>query len=308
MIFVVAGDPHLSHRVVEQLTGSGVPVVVGCQHEPFKPGSLNECPLSQTSNNVNSLGINSLNAKALAAAMTGADTVIIVSGHQPTESRIQDFSTTLSAAKKAAVGRVIFLSRSCAQPDSCALIAPFLMYAETALRTSGLEWLILRVGLMIDPVAKWIPQITEWGYLPSPVVRGRANYVSGLDVAKATAAAAQNLELSGEVLELTGPKAITVEELVNALAKTIGNSVTHRLLTGGEFTRVCLQHEMPEQQALELLSVYQYVDEGGYARATDHIERLTGATPESALTALKRLNHSSCDHTAAKTSPRYITR
>ena len=78
----------------------------------------------------------------------------------------------MEAAKEVGVQRVLFSSLSTAKLTSRFLIAPFLLYAESKLRLSGLEWTILRNGMYLDPVAEWLPELVELGDISQHTFQG----------------------------------------------------------------------------------------------------------------------------------------
>lgn len=155
-------------------------------------------------------------------AFQDVETLVLIPPKSPVVARIREHANALEAARNAGVGRTILLSVSSARPDSRSIIAPFYLYAESATRLSGMDWLILRMGLYVDPLADWAPELAESGRLPYPVKRGRVAYVVRNDVARATAAAALSPGTRGEILELTGPAANSMTELAADLSAATG--------------------------------------------------------------------------------------
>lgn len=228
--------------------------------------------------------------QSLTAAFKGTDVLLLIPSTAPVEPRIQQHYNAIEAAKEACVQRVLFSSLSTAMLTSRFLITPFLLYAESKLRQSGLEWTILRNGMYLDPVAEWVPELVEMGRLPYPVKTGRVAYIARDDLARATAAACLDSDHAGQVYELTGPSALSMPELAGSISRVTGRPVRFDSISEAAFAEVCRQGQefVPEMMIQVLTSLYRAVDNGEFATVTDHVERLTGTPAESVESYLRR--------------------
>lgn len=220
--------------------------------------------------------------------LSSIKTLLLIPNCDDTVEGVKHFNQILETAKERGAERFILLSLSCAQPDSRALVTPFLLYTECALRNTGLNWLILRRSLFVDSFAELTKQHMQSNYLRYPSTGGHCSYISKMDVARATAAACVG-DYSNEVFDLTGPAAINMTELSSALSRSGAGPVEFRQVSDEEFLRQLEADDIPADKATRLLSLFHSVDAGEFSRATDHVEKLTGTAPESAQTALKRL-------------------
>jgi len=107
-------------------------------------------------------------------AFEGVDVLLLIPSKADVEARILQFNSAISAAKKAGVGRIVFSSLSSALPHSKFIVSTFLLYAESKLRLSGIDWTIVRNNLYLDPIADWIPELIEMKRLPYPVKNGKS--------------------------------------------------------------------------------------------------------------------------------------
>lgn len=82
----------------------------------------------------------------LVTAFRDTDILLLIPSSAPVEPRVMQHYHALEAAKSTGVNRIVFASFMAATPTSKFLIAPFLLYAESRLRLSGLDWIILRDG------------------------------------------------------------------------------------------------------------------------------------------------------------------
>lgn len=216
----------------------------------------------------------------LAAAFRGIEVLMLIPSMAGVEPRIAQHAAILDAARTAGVRRIVLTSFSAARPVSKFEMAPYLLYAESKLRLSGLEWTILRNGMYLDPVADWAPALAELGRLPYPVARGRVAYISRDDIARATAAACLNPACAGRVYELTGAAAVSMPELAAALSAATGRPVRFDRVTEDGFSAACRADEVPEALIRILVTMYRAVENGEFECVSRDVEVLTGEPPQ----------------------------
>jgi NAD(P)H dehydrogenase (quinone) len=222
-------------------------------------------------------------------AFQGSEVLLLIPSKATVEPRILQHARALDAAHAAGVKRVVFSSLSTAVPNSKFLVSPFMLYAESRLRLSGMDWTILRNGMYLDPVAAWVPELVAMGRLPYPVKSGRVAYISRDDLARATAAALLDSKHGGQIYELTGPYALSMPELAQAITQVTGQPVRFDSITEAKYAEICRTGEeaVSELMIEFLVSLYRAVDNGEFATITDHVERLTG-TPAMPVKAYLR--------------------
>jgi NAD(P)H dehydrogenase (quinone) len=218
----------------------------------------------------------------LREAFRGTDILLLIPTSVPVEPRILQHANALEAAREADVRRVAFASFAAAEPTSEFLVAPFMLYAESKLRLSGMEWTILRNGMYLDPVADWAPALVEMGRLPYPVAEGRVAYIARDDLARPLAAACLNTGHAGELYELTGPEAVSMPELAQALSEATGQPITYDQVTEEAYAELCRTDGVPEPMVRVLVSMYRAVDNGEFERMTGDVEELTGRPAQTA--------------------------
>ena len=228
---------------------------------------------------------------SLTAAFQDTDVLLLIPTLAPVEPRILQHGRALAAAGEAGVKRILFSSFVTAVPHSRFLVSPFMLYAESKLRVSGLDWTILRNGMYLDPIADWIPELVEMGHLPYPVRQGRVAYISRDDLARATASACLESGHSGKVYELTGSGALSMPDLAGMLSRVTGKTIRFDGVTEAEYAEVCRKgrEQVPEMMIPVLTSLYRAVDNHEFAAVTHDVELLTGAPAEHAENYLLRM-------------------
>ncbi|MDR8392572.1 SDR family oxidoreductase [Aliifodinibius sp. S!AR15-10] len=217
----------------------------------------------------------------LTSAFRDTDILLLIPSSAPVEPRIMQHHYALEAAELAGVNRIVFASFMAATPTSKFLIAPFLLYAESRLRLSGLDWTILRDGMYLDPVADWIPDLIKMGRLPYPVKNGRVAYISRDDIARSLAAAVIETGHSEKLYKLTGTEAISMPELAKIISRVTGKKIVYDHVTEMEFADLCRKDDIPEEAIEVLNSMYRAVDNGEFDQVTDHVKLLTGTPPKT---------------------------
>lgn len=232
--------------------------------------------------------------ETLSGALEGTDVLMLIPSASDVEPRIVQHSNILDAARSARVKRVVLVSSSAARTDSKFLIAPYLVYAESRLRTSGLGWTILRNGIYLDPLVAWAPALVSMGRLPYPVRSGRVAYVSRDDLARACAAACAQDRHADHVYELTGPRALSMPDLASALTYATGKTIVFDEVTEEQFAEICRADKVPESDIAILTSLYRAADHGEFEDVSDDIRLLTGSPPAAAQDYLRESLRTYC--------------
>jgi len=280
MINVIGATGQLGRRVMRNLLDQGAAAgdLVASVRTPEKAGDLAEQGVQVRRADYDDPG-------SLRTAFQGTEVLVLIPSTARVEPRIVQHYNALQAAREAGVRRTVFASLVTAGfLDSKFHVTPFLLYAESKLRQSGMEWTILRNNMYLDPVAAWVPELVEMGRLPYPVKKGRVAYVSRDDLARATAAVCLNSGHVGKLYELTGPESLSMPQLAEIISRVTGRTVRFDSVTEAEYAAVSRAGEetVPEFLIEVLVSMYRAVDNGEFARATDAIERITGVAAETA--------------------------
>jgi uncharacterized protein YbjT (DUF2867 family) len=123
------------------------------------------------------------------------------------------------------------------------------------------------------------------GRVAVPVDQVREPFVSLEDVADVATLALTSDAHAGEVLELTGPEALTFTEVARLLSGAIGRPVEHVALTPADFVAELTTAGVHPEEADGLAWLFQEVLDGRNTATTDTVERVLGrpATPFDAF-------------------------
>ncbi|MBC2663996.1 NAD(P)-dependent oxidoreductase [Novosphingobium flavum] len=134
------------------------------------------------------------NIRALARLMKGAEAVIHVAGviNAPDPAgfeagNVTGTLTVIEAARKAGVPRFVFVSSLSAREPDLSAYGASKAKAEKLVKSSGLDWTIVRPPAIYGPRDKEILElfrIARWGVLPMPPKAGRASLLHVDDLAR----------------------------------------------------------------------------------------------------------------------------
>jgi uncharacterized protein YbjT (DUF2867 family) len=176
------------------------------------------------------------------------------------------------AAADAGVQRLVLLS---GRGEDCARAA------EDAVRASGLEWTVLRCA--------WFAQNFSEHFLLGPVRRGRLLLPADggiaepfLDLDDLAEVAAESLTTDrhlGQVLELTGPRLLTLREVAAELSAAVGRPVEFVPCSAQEFAADLAADGIPAEEAEPLAGLFTEILDGRNATLTPDLARALGRQP-----------------------------
>ncbi|WP_103501040.1 MULTISPECIES: SDR family oxidoreductase [unclassified Streptomyces] len=265
---VTGATGRLGGRVAARLAAAGVPQTLVVR-DPARAPDLPECTVVRGG---------FADREALFPALDGADRVLMVSASESAD-RLDQHRSFVDAAVKAGVGHLVYTSFLGAAPDATFTLARDHWVTERYIRDSGLPYTFLRDGLYAD----FMPGLAgEDGVIRGPAGEGRAAVVAQHDIADAAVAVLLDAAAhNGATYDLTGPEALSLEEVAALLSTATGRRVTYRPETVEEAYRSRAGYGAPDWQLDAWVSTYTAIAAGELAAVSDAVPRLTGrpATP-----------------------------
>ncbi|MFC3164393.1 SDR family oxidoreductase [Ciceribacter thiooxidans] len=227
----------------------------------------------------------------LAAAFAGIDRLLIIStdtldrpGH-----RLSQHRAAVAAAKAAGVGRISYTSMI--NPEtSLVSFAPDHAGTEQAIRDSGLAYTIFRNAWYMENLFMSLPQALASGSWYTSAGKGRNAHAARADIARAIAGALVSEASGNAVYNLTGPAALSTDEIAALVREATGKPLAVVNLTDEQLAGGMKAAGVPEPFIPTFVSFDANTREGGFDVATRDIEKLSGRAPEdleSFLTANK---------------------
>ena len=216
-------------------------------------------------------------------ALAGTKTLFMVSGAENTE-RLNQHRAFIDAAAEAGVEHIVYLSFFKAAPDATFTLARDHWATEQHIINSGIASTFLRDNFYTDFFSH---MVGEDGVLRGPAADGRVASVTRADVARVAATVLQNPAAHiGQTYDLTGPEALTFDEIAQTITEVTGRVVSFHNETIEEAYESRLAWEAPQWQYDAWVSTYTAIAAGELIPVSDAVERITGTPAESLRTFL----------------------
>jgi NAD(P)H dehydrogenase (quinone) len=217
-------------------------------------------------------------AAALPAAFAGADKILIISGADIGQ-RLAQHKAAVEAAVKAGVKRIAYTSMPNPEPGNSVIFAPEHYGTEQAIKESGLPYTIFRNGWYQENLLMALPSALASGSWYTSSGQGRVAHAARDDMAAAIAAALASNEGESITYTLTGPEALTAEEIAARAAKALGKPLQVVHITDEQLAEGMKAAGVPEAFIPMTVSFDTNTREGGIDIVTGDIEKLTGRAP-----------------------------
>ncbi|WP_250444505.1 SDR family oxidoreductase [Actinotalea sp. C106] len=211
-------------------------------------------------------------------ALEGVEVLFMVSGAESAD-RVGEHRAFIDDAAEAGVDHVVYTSFLGASPTSTFLLGRDHAATEEHLRRAGLRHTLLRDNLYLDVLPEFVGPD---GALRGPAGDGRLGAVARADVARvATTVLLDPRRHEGRTYDLTGPEALTLDEVAATITEVTGREVRYVPETLDEAYASRSTYGAPDWQVDAWVSTYTAIAAGEMAAVTDHVERVTGQPPLS---------------------------
>lgn len=217
-------------------------------------------------------------ADTLPAAFAGADKVLIISGADIGQ-RLPQHQAAVAAAVKAGASRIAYTSMPNPEPGNRVLFAPEHFGTEQAIKETGLPYTIFRNGWYQENLMLALPAAFASGSWYTSSGQGRIAHAARDDMAAAIAGALAADEGESVTYTLTGPEALTSDEIAARAAKALGKPLQVVHVTDEQLAEGLKAAGVPEAFIPLTVSFDTNTREGGFDLVTGDIERLSGRAP-----------------------------
>lgn len=214
--------------------------------------------------------------EATRAALDGVKTLFMVSAKE-SAGRREEHRAFIEAAAAAGVEHIVYTSFLAAAPDAVFTHARDHDEAEHLIKDSGMSWTLLRDNFYMDIIPHFVGGDDV---LRGPAGDGRCSLVSRDDVAQVAATVLENPHAhAARTYDLTGPEALTMADMAEALTRAWGRPVRFHNETIDEAyeSRRAWPAEQWEYDAW--VSTYTAIASGDLAPVSGDVEAVTGRAP-----------------------------
>jgi NAD(P)H dehydrogenase (quinone) len=221
----------------------------------------------------------------LARALDGVETLLFVSGGE-SRTRLAQHFTLVDTAAACGVRHVVYTSFFGASPDATFTLVRDHWATEQRLREAGLSFTFLRDNLYLD----FFPlMMGDDGVIRGPAGRGRVAAVAQDDIADVAVAVLRDPGAhAGATYDLTGPAALTLDEVASVLSRHVGREVRYEEESLDEAYRSRARYDVERWQLDAWVSTYTAIAAGELARVTGDVARVAGHAPIGLEEVLER--------------------
>ncbi|MEM1356794.1 MAG: SDR family oxidoreductase [Bacteroidota bacterium] len=165
------------------------------------------------------------------AALMGVDAVLLVSGMADPRDRIQQHRNVIEAAKANGVQKIVYTS--IVGEEQATAFSPVVQsnrQTEKDIQASGLEWVIGRNGIYLEPDLAYIDTYLAEGGIRNCAGDGKCTYTSRPELAYAYVKMLTEEKHNGQVYNLVG-QGITQAELAQGINEVYGTELSYTPVT-----------------------------------------------------------------------------
>lgn len=215
----------------------------------------------------------------LREAFEGCDRLFLLGPNTLDQTELE--LNAVEAAKDVNVRHIVKQSVMGAEEDSYSL-AKVHRPVESAIESSGLAWTFLRPNSFMQNVVTFMGEtIRAEGAFYSASGDAKVSHVDVRDIAAVATQALTGGGHEGKAYTLTGPEALTYDEIADELSDVLGRTITHVSLPPSDLKQGMLAEGMPEQLAERMLDLERYFREDRASSISEDTELVTGNEPRS---------------------------
>ncbi len=217
----------------------------------------------------------------LAAVLAGAETVFLVSGRE-SDHRVAEHFSAIDAVVRSGARRIVYLSFFGASADCTFTFGRDHWHTEQRIRATGLEFTFLRDNFY----QKILPHLVgEDGVIRGPADGGGLSAVADLDVVDAATAVLLDTGPrggghAGATYDLTGPEALTMDEIAATLAGVAGRDIRFQNETVEEAYASRAHYGAPAFEVDGWVSTYVAIANGEVGGVSGDVAAVTGREPQ----------------------------
>lgn len=228
---------------------------------------------------VDGVAIDFAKPETLRPAFRGVEKVFLISGNVPQQDRLE--LNVVREAKEAGVRYIVKSSVWGAESESFSF-ARLHRPVEREIEASGMAYTLLRPnGYMQNMSNFYAPTIKAQGAFYLPARDARISHIDVRDIASVAARVLTEAGHEGKAYDLSGPEALTYNQIAEKLSTVIGKGISYVDLSDADFRKAMVSSGVPEAAADAMVELFQYYISGQASRISPAVRQITGKDPIS---------------------------
>lgn len=269
MICVTGAGGTVGSEVIEQLSSANTPLRAAY----FSPEKAH----AARARGMDAVIIDYDRAETLRAAFRGCDKLFLLGPNALNQTQLE--LNAVDAAQAAGVRHIVKQSVLGADEEAFAL-AKVHRPIEKSIESSGIAWTFIRPNSFMQNVVTFMADtIKAESAFYSASGHAKISHVDVRDIAAVAVKALTEPGHESMAYTLTGPEALTYDELASDLSKVLGRKITHVSLAPPDMKNGMLAQGMSEQLADRMLDLERYYRDDEVNQITNDIKQVTGRDP-----------------------------
>jgi len=261
MIFVTGATGSVGSHVLQELLKLGEPIRAGVHSRPLDI------------NDVESHKIDFNKPETMAPAFEGVRDLFLASYETWHEQN------AVPVAQEAGVQRIVKLSAWQAA-DEAFIVGRWHRDVERAIEDSGIAWTFLRPNMfMQNTITVMGDSIRKENSIYDSVEDARVSYIDTRDVGRVAAKVLTEPGHKGKAYDLSGPEALTHEEIAGMLTRALGRKIRFVRISDEVYRQRWKAKGAPDEEADAWVDINRYLRTGESSPVTSNVEEITGNEP-----------------------------
>jgi uncharacterized protein YbjT (DUF2867 family) len=271
MILITGATGRIGNATLKQLTNRDVPARALLRH-PEKAAAVAGPGVEIVIGDL-------AQPRSLEAALEGVTSALLVSPLDPRQVELQ--GNFIGAAKRAGRVHVVKISGLGTALDSPVRSGRWHAQTEKHLEDSGLPFTHLRPPFFMQNILRFAPTIRASGEFVGALNQGKVAMIDVNDIAAVAATALTTSGHAGKAYLLTGPEALSYQDVAEKLSRSLGRLVTYKNIPLEAMREQLLASGMPEWHVDVQVDFSAALGAGHASTVTDTVEAVTGKPPRS---------------------------